>query len=205
MIDPISQITGSRRYSFNVDGELNLVRDAYARRGRHDFVNGSLTAGPNVFVDSRAEIAYADTGPHHRWSAGTLFDNINVSGNQINVQNRGNSGTGHGWAGANMVVWNSTASGGYIVQNPPTAQNWLIGSTGPIRSGTMYVGPRPTPTAPDSHGIPVEPRSLYYAQLQERLNWPGVQAREYWLGDIDRFTPGDAPELEAGFPSGWTA
>lgn len=193
MIDPVSQITGGRRYSFNVDGELNLVRDAYARRGRHDFVNGALTAGPNAFVDSRAELAYSDSGPHHRWSAGTLFDNLSVSGNQINVQNRGNSGTGHGWAGANMVIWNATASGGFIVQNPPTAQNWLSGSTGSRPNGTMYVGPRPTPTTPDSHGTRVEPRSLYEAQLQERMSWY-AEKREYWLGDMDRFAAGDGDD-----------
>lgn len=195
MIDPVSVITGGRRYSFNVDGELNLVRDSSARRGRHDFVNGAQTAGPNVFVDSRADLAYSDTGPHHRWSAGTLFDNLTVSGHQINVQNRGNSGTGHGWAGANMVIWNSTASGGYIVQNPPTAQNWLIGSTGPIRTGSGYVGPRPTPTTPDSHGVRVEPRSLYHAQLQERMTW-FADRREYWAGDIDRFSLGDVDDYQ---------
>jgi hypothetical protein len=55
------------------------------------------------------------------------------------------------------------------VQNPPTAQNWLIGSTGPIRQGSMYVGPRPAPGVTESHGTRVQPRSLYYAQLGQRL------------------------------------
>lgn len=185
-LDPISKIEGGRRYSFNNDGQLNLLRTLYARNGRHDFVNGSLTSGPNVFVDAKATRAHSDTGPHHRYSTGGLFDNVIVSGTAINVQNRGNSGTGHGWAGANMVVWNSTASGGFVVQNPPGAQNWLIGSTGTINSGTMYVGPH-DPGIYISHNTPVTPRSLYYQQLAPRQATPGLSDREYWLGDIDNF------------------
>jgi hypothetical protein len=186
-LDPISVITGSRRYSFNNDGQLNLFRNLYTRKGRHDYVQGATVPGPNVFVDSRADTAYSDTGPHHRWSAGALFDNITVNGNQINVQNRGNSGTGHGWAGANMVVYNSTATGGFIVQNPPTAQNWLIGSTGPLKTGTMAVGPR-DPGRIESHGTRVDPRSLYYAQYADRNVVAGAQFREYRVGDIDNYT-----------------
>lgn len=186
-LDPVSRIEGGRRYSFNVDGQLVLVRNCYSRRGRHDFVNGSTTPGPNVFVDCRADLAYSDSGPHHRWSTGTLFDRVRVQGNQINVQNRGNSGTGHGWAGANMVIWNSYASGGYVVQDPPTAQNWLIGSVGTIKNGTMYVGPHDSGTY-DSHGRPVTPGSLYYAQYRDRTVKANLDYREYWLGDIDNTT-----------------
>jgi hypothetical protein len=32
---------------------------------------------------------------------------------------------------------------------------------------------------------PVQLRSLYYAQLQQRLKWPGSQFREYRIGDMD--------------------
>lgn len=187
-LDPISVIDGGRRYSFsNQGGELCLFKDCYARKGRHDFVLGASVPGPNAFVDSQADTAYSDTGPHHRWSAGCLFDNITVNGNTIDAENRGNLGTGHGWAGANMVFWNSTANG-YRVQNPPTAQNWLIGSLGSILGpGSYAVGPAPAGTY-DSHGTNVFPSSIYYAQLQERLANPGVAYREYWLGDIDNCT-----------------
>jgi hypothetical protein len=171
-LDPISLITGGRRYSFNMDGQLTLVKNCYAREGRHDFVLGSTVAGPNVFVDSLAELVHADSGPHHRWSSGTLFDNITEQG-EINVRNRGNSGTGHGWAGANTLVWNSTADG-FIIESPPTAQNWIIGSIGPFHTNTFAVGPVLPPIV-DSHGCPVAPRSLYAAQLAERLG-PPMQA-----------------------------
>ncbi len=183
--DPKSPIVGGERYTYNVNGQLILVQNSHASQGRHDYVFGAAVPGPNVFVNNTAVNAYSDTGPHHRWSTGGLFDNLDVDGDNINVQNRGNSGTGHGFAGANMVIWNSNADG-FIVHNPPTAQNWLIGSTGPLGGGSFFVGPH-DPGTVESHGVAVQPRSLYQAQLQERLAYPDLDYREYWLGDIDSF------------------
>jgi hypothetical protein len=164
-LDPISMITGGRRYSFNTDNsQMVLFQRCLSVEGRHDFVEGSNVPGPNVFLDSKATMSHADTGPHHRWSAGGLFDNITTS-NQINVRNRGNSGTGHGWAGANMVIWNSTASS-MLIENPPGAQSWAIGCKG-TQTGS---GIR------DSTGTPVWPPSLYRQQLLDRLGPDAVQA-----------------------------
>jgi autotransporter-associated beta strand protein len=204
-LDPVSIITGGRRYAFVMDdAQLCLVQNCYTLKDRHQFVTQSKTMGPNVFVDGLSDTAYSDAGPHHRWGTGAIWDCVQVNGNSLNVQNRGNSGTGHGWAGANEVVWNSKANS-FIVQNPPTARNWLIGSVGTIQNGTMYVGPH-DPGTYDSHGTNVFPNSLYYAQLQDRLAAPNLQTREYWVGDIDQFVPGtpggdavpvDAPWLSA--------
>lgn len=141
--EPVSIVTGSRRYTYALDGQLAFVTNSTAQKGRHDFVNNGAarSAGPNVFHNSIATSVRSDAGPHRRWSTGTLFDNVTVQGNQINVQNRGDFGTTHGWSGANMVIWNSTANA-YIVQNPPTSQNWLIGSIGTIQNSTTF-GPQP--------------------------------------------------------------
>lgn len=164
-LEPVSKISGSRRYPFYVTGQLNLVQRCYANYARHDFGTNSLTFGPNVFLESRGEDSYSDTGPHHRWATGTLYDNITIS-KDIAVQNRLNYGSGHGWAGANHVVWNSTARR-IVVQNPPTAQNWAIGVIGTKWAGAFSA------YAEDgywiSHGVPVEPRSLYRKQVEERL------------------------------------
>lgn len=202
-LDPISRITGGRRYSFNVVGQLNLVKNGYARDGRHDFVFGSTVAGPNVFVDGVAERAHDDIGPHHRWSSGGLFDNITTSRN-INVRNRGNWGTGHGWAGANMVIWNSRASE-FIVQSPPTAQNWIIGSVGRLSTTRGPGIGRLLPPIADSHDCPVEPQSLYAAQLADRMAFGGVQVREYWLGDIDDFFNDGSDDYPYVDPTWWDA
>ena len=164
-LDPVSRITGARRYAFNLSGQLALVQRCFAERGRHDFVMHARVPGPNVFLDCLAEDARSDSGPHHRWATATLHDNVVVRGNALNVRNRGNSGTGHGWAGANMVFWNCEATT-VTCQMPPTANNWAIGCTGAQRGDGHW----------DSHGAPVAPRSLYLAQLAERLGQAAVEA-----------------------------
>ena len=202
-LDPVSIITGSRRYAFVLDDcQLCLVQNCYTLKDRHQFVTQSLTTGPNVFVDGLSDTAYSDAGPHHRWGTGALWDGVTVNGNNLNIQNRGNLGSGHGWAGGNAVAWNCDADGGFVVQNPPTAHNWLIGSIGPIENGTVYVGPH-DPGTYDSHGSNVFPHSLYYAQLQDRLAAPGLQTREYWLGEISRFAHNPAPGEGVPVDAAW--
>lgn len=170
MIDPVSQITGGRRYSFGASGSFVLFQRCYARNGRHDFVTGQADLGPTVFLDCLAEQTHSDIGPHHRWSCGQLYDN--VKGGDIAVQDRGGAGTGHGWAGNCQVFWNCVATKSILCQKPwlPSTQNWMIGCTGaagkPMQSGR-----------PDGmklhHGSPVAPRSLYLAQLAARFDRAG--------------------------------
>ena len=170
-LDPVSQITGGRRYSFPIHGQLSLVQRCYTRRGRHDYVLHARVPGPNVFLDCTADIAYSDSGPHHRWSVCTLFDNVTVNGNAINVQDRQGSGTGHGWAGAQKVLWNCEAES-FIVQKPPTSQNYAIGCIGEKRDG-WYAR---EDGYWESHGRKVQPRSLYLKQLEDRLGIEAVKA-----------------------------
>jgi hypothetical protein len=171
-LDPISEISGGHRYSFEVGGQLTLVRHCYARGGRHDFVLASHTPGPNVFVDCAADNAYSESGPHHRWATGTLYDNVFVQAAQqggdigagdLGAYNRGMV-EGQGWAGANMVFWNSGTDAKMIVEKPPTAQNWAIGVSGPV----VTRAPEPLGYV-ESVGTQVEPSHLYDAQLQDRL------------------------------------
>jgi hypothetical protein len=196
-LDPISQITGGRRYAFVMDDDtMCLVANCYTRQDRHQFVTQSLTTGPNVFVDGLSDSAKSDAGPHHRWATGNIWDNITINGQNLDIQNRGNLGSGHGWSGANCVAYNCDADGGYVVQNPPGAHNWLIGSIGNIENGTVYVGPH-DPGTYDSQGTNVFPNSLYYAQLQDRLAAPNLVTREYWIGVIDGFTNAPGGETVA--------
>jgi hypothetical protein len=170
-LDPVSQITGSRRYSFSLNGQYGLAQRCHSRGARHTFVTSSRVCGPNVFLDGSAKQSHADSGPHHRWAVGTLYDNI-ADDNQLRVQDRQWAGSGHGWAGAQQVLWNCT-SPTLVVQQPPTAQNYAIGCVGKFVAGEW------SPTARrgviDSPGVRVEPRSLYLAQLVARLG-PGAAA-----------------------------
>jgi hypothetical protein len=161
MIDIKSKIEGGRRYSFNLEGDacFNLFQRCYADGGRHDYVTGSQVPGPNVFLDCYAANPTSDLGPHHRWSTGLLFDNI--YGGMMRVQNRGSSGSGHGWAGAQTLFYNCKSYKDDIkVDSPPGAKNWGIGCIGVKQSGAGYW---------ESWGTHVTPRSLYLAQLKDRL------------------------------------
>jgi hypothetical protein len=213
---PSGVVTGGRRYTFAMDAQLSLVQDTTADSGRHDYVTGSGVTGPIVFRNSTTSNTKADSGPHHRWGNGLLFDNIDINGGQINVQNRWTSGTGHGWAGANVVIWNSEANS-FIVQNPPSAQSWLIGSTGTINAGDDHLPNYDATGYYDSHGVRVKAGgedSLYDAQVNDaadlrEFHWGGgagawtnplawdeattpgvykVSSRDYLYGDIDNYT-----------------
>lgn len=166
-IDPVSEITGGRRYPFSMSGQLLLVQRCFARDARHAFVVGSHVCGPNVFLDCRTEDNHATSEPHHRWSVGGLYDNVDAP---IAIQDRQYLGSGHGWAGANYVVWNCTGS--LVCQQPPTAQNFAIGFVGKKDKGAF---PRPDGFW-ESVGRHVEPRSLYLQQLQDRLGPAAVDA-----------------------------
>jgi hypothetical protein len=165
-LDPISRIWGGRRYPFNVNGSMNLVINCYSRNGRHDFVQGSRVEGPNAFVNCRADNSNADTGPHHRWSTGTLFDNVQVPDDDIVVQDRGNSGSGHGWSGAQMVFWNVEANK-IVCQAAPGSVNWSIGPIGEKHPG-FYFTDRPQGIW-EYYGVHVSPSSLFEQQLSDRL------------------------------------
>lgn len=197
-LDPVSTIAGSRRYSFNIAGSLNLVMRCQARNGRHDFVMHNQAAGPNAFVDCEAAEAWATSEVHHRWAMGTLFDNIKVSGRGAGMfaVNRGNMGTGHGWAG-NITVFYNCEAPVIMVSQPPTGQNFIIGVRGfqPVdaKSQSARIKPQSKEILPAREGIAqgggfiespdavAKPRSLYLAQLRDRLGQPAIEAvTEAW-------------------------
>jgi hypothetical protein len=163
-LEPVSLITGSRRYSFNNDGQLNLVMHCFASEGRHDYVTGARVCGPNVFFDCKTEKSNGDIGPHHRWASGTLYDNI-VTDGEINVQDRGNWGTGHGWSGVTQVIWNCKVKRAAIQDPWTSGRNYVIALTGESYQGRLKGRPMTEWEGKDSNNI--QPASLYLAQLEE--------------------------------------
>ena len=145
-----SRITGGRRYPFMIDGQLNLVQRCATIEGRHEFVTRERTAGPNAFVDCIGFQSKSCAGPHCRYAIGTLFDNVK-SERFMESRFRGNSGTGHGWAGTQTCFYNCIAPE-FKVNAPPGGMSWVLGS-----------GKK------DEEGARVTPVSLYYQQVQDRL------------------------------------
>lgn len=194
-VEMVSLITGGRRYNFDLAGQLTLVQRCHAETARHAFVVDSRVPGVNVFLDNDSVMEYATSEPHHRWSVGGLYDNVHAD---IAIQDRAWLGTGHGWAGANYVAWNT--EGGLTVQQPPTAQNHAIGHVGEKRPPFVPNSDDPRPRSDgywEHLGQHVTPRSLYLQQLEDRLGTDAVLT-------IERSPVGggalDEPLIEADLP-----
>ncbi|WP_051621168.1 Ig-like domain-containing protein [Paenibacillus sp. UNC451MF] len=174
VLEMASTLDGGRRYPMFYEGQLGLTQRVNVDTARHSYIVGSRVPGPNVFLDGVATTQFATSEPHHRWSVGGLFDNIDAN---IAIQDRGWLGSGHGWAGANWVAWNT--KGGLALQNPPTAQNYAIGFTGKVNKPYL---PNKDDLRPreggywESLGTNVYPRSLYLQQLEDRSGSDAVSS-----------------------------
>lgn len=164
-IEAKSIITGGLRYAFNNNGQQNLFMNCQSTEGRHDYLTGAKVCGPNVFYNCTASQTYADIGPHHRWAVGTLYDNI-VTDGEINVQDRGKMGSGHGWAGVTQVLWNCRVRRAAIQSPWTSGKNYSFGTKGERYPGVFT--DRPDGVWEGHNETNVIPRSLYIAQLMAR-------------------------------------
>jgi hypothetical protein len=143
-------------------------------------MTGPRNQGPNVVLDSKF-LGDGHIQPHQRWATGFLVDSTQVPHGGIDLMNRGEMGTGHGWTMGWGVVWNSSAAT-LIIQNPPGAANWSIGTSGmELRAGMKDIHKRDLgPDLPqgfiESPNHRVVPDSLYRAQLTERLGVSALKA-----------------------------
>ena len=185
-LDPVSIIEGGKRYNFNLYhySQLVLIKNCHASNGRHHYIsNGTSSTSGCVFLDCTSSGAYTSSEGHRRWSQGLLFDNHQeldgprpgYNPRLLGLYNRGYYGTSHGWAAVNSVAWNcDVADGNLIVQRPPVGQNFAIGCSGANITG---IDPLASFNEPEgyiegSNTSDLEPRSLYMAQLAQRLNPP---------------------------------
>lgn len=164
-LDPVSEIGGQRRYTFFTSGQQTLFQRCYAEYGYHDFAVGFCAPGPNAFVQCESHLPYSFSGTIDSWASGVLFDIVNVDGQALSFKNRGQDGQGAGWSAANSVFWQSTAAR-IDCYKPPTAQNWAFGTWAQFAGDGHW----------EQSNEHIRPRSLYYAQLSERLG-KGVEAR----------------------------
>ncbi|MEN1679721.1 MAG: hypothetical protein AAGJ46_09010 [Planctomycetota bacterium] len=192
-VEPVSVVTGGRRYAFNINGSLSLMQDLEADSARRAFINNStfngFNRGPNVFLNGVSTNGFVRSGPHANYSTGALYDNLDDdSGFEARRASRDSP---HGWRGAHTVIWNST-SPEFQLDSPPGANNYLIGAVGDSSP------PDPANPLVDSLGVPIDfadpenpGNSLYVAQRLERQRFAEEESREYWVGDFDELSPGD--------------
>lgn len=152
---------------FNCLGTQVFFNKCQSRgRGMWPWTCGGGGTGPIVLLDFTS--VSGGIAPHMRWTTGILADMCTLPGatdhgQGIAFRNRSWMGSGHGWTTAWSIGWNIEAP--YIlVSQAPGTLNWAIGGHGVKNS-----------IAGDPDGIydhfnsTVAPRSLYLAQLQERL------------------------------------
>ena len=202
----------ARLYAFCVDGNPAignfstqiLFAGNYAQEARYEFVTGPAVGGPVVFIDGVGEQSRRGPQTHHRWAVGVLFDNIRmIDGGRFRIENRGAMGSGHGWAGANSVIWN-VISEDILVARPPTAQNFIVGTGGILPNGHNFraQGVESRDSTPEHEALvaairefhgdahieniryTVEPISLYRAQVaynQTGAYWNTAPNRPFLL------------------------
>ena len=166
-VEPVSVRAGGRRFTFKMNGQLSLVQRCLSFKGRHSFVGESSTSSGNVFLNCKAINPYSTSEPHGYWVNGMLYDNV-----QAPLTARYWDFI-MGWAGANTVFWN--CEGDFLIQQPPTAQNYSFGHIGV--NAVVFNSALMDLTKSNGHVESVDkhvtPKSLYLTQLKERL---GVEA-----------------------------
>ncbi len=163
-------------FSPSVGAQQILIQDSKAIATRHGFVLNGSTRSSGVVV-LRGELIQnrgSSEAGHRQWSQGVLFDSCKVtsgqsSGTAFLLGNRGDWGTSHGWAAANSVVWNTHTfgNGDIVVQKPPTAQNFVIGSSGTINKSARWPGTWGFEEG-SNKSKQLYPASLYEAQRADR-------------------------------------
>ncbi len=215
-LDPVSEVTGGRRYSFatSTSAQQILYTGCYAYDGRHDFEASYSVTGPIAFVDNISDSSNVASETHGTWSTGVLYDNLyhvpNWSKGIIALANRGIFGTklSQGWTSAGSVIWNSLSSAMIAHKPPLTYQNFVVGTWGLYEDSAAkeiknnyiishkkifrstskflaeesnFVTKEGSPVVGDvyieNEFSPVEPRSLYKAQLAQRITGSIKNAR----------------------------
>jgi len=170
----IDLVGAAKSADFSVDGTQILIDRCSANESNVFYIaTGAREQGPNVVLHC---VFHGDghVQPHQRWSTGLLVDSTEAPEGGIDLMNRGEMGSGHGWTMGWGVVWNSTAKS-FVIQLPPGSANWGIGDRGEqilAKMPTFDPG-QLTVIQPqgiiDSEDKPVAPASLYLEQLKERL------------------------------------
>ncbi len=180
---PVGEIGGWRRIGFFTRGQQVLMQRLHSENGLHDFAVGLAAAGPNAFVQCEAVDSLGESGAIDSAACGTLLDRVRIDNAAVSLRNRDYAGQGVGWASFNGVLWNTIAPVN-IIQKPAGAQNWAFGAHGEFSGNGAWAN------SDDS----VDPDSLFYAQLEERVGKAGKDRAHLILPGVQGSR---APTLES--------
>ena len=201
IIHDVPTLGAAKPADLNGSGQQILFNRCYIKGDNLFFFGtGAKVTGPVVVLNC----VFRGNGwiqPHQRWATGLLIDGCEVPDGGIDFMNRGVMGSGHGWAIGWAVAWNCKAKS-YLNQMPPGSTNWVIGSSGNQQrkaipgsneSGNIvYDSLSLLPEGIyDSHNVPVNPSSLYLAQLQERIGKQAVLNIGYKVTDNNLYIKND--------------
>lgn len=181
--EPVSEVGGWRRGVFITRGQQTLVQRCVSRKGIHDFAAGFCAAGPNAFVQCEGEESLGFSGSIGSWAAGLLFDIVNIDGNDIAFKNLEQFQFGTGWNTANSMLWQCTGSTLWCYSPNADNRSSANGCWGTLTGNAEW-------TSSNEH---VQPRSLFYAQLEKRVG-EGKAINGYILPRSTNAT--SSPEIE---------
>ena len=157
--EPVSEIGGMRRCTFYTLGQQTLFQRCYSEHGIHDFAAGYCAAGPNAFVQCDSYESINFSGSIDAWACGLLFDVVNIDGHNLSFKNLGQDKNGAGWNTANSLFWQCTAAEIECYTPAKDAMNRAYGCWAQFSGDGEWA-------QSNNH---VQPRSIFYAQLEERL------------------------------------
>lgn len=157
--EPVSEIAGSRRRTFLTLGQHTLFQRCWSEQGQNDFSAGLLAPGPNAFVQCDSYESKGFSGSTGTWACGLLFDVVNIDGGDLRFMDLYDTFNRCGWNTANSMAWQCTAAAIYCFSPAADAPNYANGSWA-HRYGNGVWG--------NSDNF-VQPRSLFAAQLAERI------------------------------------
>jgi len=162
----VDYVPAAKPADFNIDAPQVLIHRSASKGSNRSFsmITQSGVAGPTVVLNFGVTGISPPLQPHQRWATGLLVDNANMQAGGIEFIDRNILGSGHGWTVGWAVAWNSIASS-IRAEQPPGSMNWAIGCKG---NQSAPGGGHPSGIF-ESHGTPVAIKSLYLAQLCERL------------------------------------